>query len=161
MISTEISPDVAALVELLRGVPLGGTIRYASLSAVIGRDVRRHRHLIESARHVAERDHGAIFGNEINIGYTRLTAEQLPGLGSTARRRIRRASRKARKTINYALESANDVPPTIQRKLNSEISVLNLLEHLAADRMATPVEAHATRPEPITTTGRRLLGLQE
>jgi hypothetical protein len=160
MISTEISPDVAALVEQLRAVPLGGTIHYAQLSAAIGRDVRRHRHLIDSARHIAERDHGAVFGNEINVGYTRLTVEQFPDLGSTARRRIRRASRKARKTLNYAGASVNDVPPSVQRKLNAEVSVLGLLEHLAADKLAAPAETHAVRPEPIAAVGRRLLGLE-
>ncbi len=89
MISTEISPDVRALTDALMGVSPGSKITYAELSAAIGRDVQKHRYLIESARRIAQREHGAVFSVEYGVGYARLTTEQLPDVAATARRRIR------------------------------------------------------------------------
>ena len=158
MISTEISPDVAALVEALRGVSPGQTITYAALSEAIGRDVTEHRHLLASAQRIAAREHGAVFGNERSVGYTRLTIDQLPGVASTARARIRRTSRIAAKRLTQGAARTNDMPPDVQRKLNAEISSLALLEHIASDKAATPAPVHDQRPEPVAISARRLFG---
>lgn len=156
MLNTEISPDVAALVELLRAASPGATVAYADLSKAIGRDIREHRYLMNSAQRIAARDHGAIFSNEKLVGYVRLTTDQLPDVGSTARAKVRRASRKASKFIRYGVERANDVAPETGRKINAEISALALIEHVSADKAAAPVPAHDQRPEPVAITARRL-----
>lgn len=156
MLSTEISPDVAALVETLREVSPGAVVTYASLSEAIGRDVRKDRWLITSAQRIAAREHGAVFGNERNVGYRRLEVDQLPDVGSTARARVRIASRKAARFIRYGADRANDVRPETQRKINAEISALALIEHVATDKAAAPVKAHDTRPEPVAVSARRL-----
>lgn len=156
MISTEISPDVAALVEALQAVSPGATITYAELSKVIGRDVRDVRYIVHSAQRIVARDHGAVFGNERKIGYTRLTTDQLPHVGSTARSRVRRSARKASRLIRYGSDRANIIEPEMQRRLNAELSSLALIEHVATDKAAAPVPAHDTRPEPVAVTARRL-----
>lgn len=156
MLSTEISPDVAAIVELLRATSPGATVKYGELTSAIGRDIREHRYLMVSAQRIAARDHGAVFANELNVGYVRLTTDQLPDIGSTARAKVRRASRKAAKFIRYGVERANDVRPETGRKINAEISALALIEHVSADKAAAPVPAHDQRPEPVAITARRL-----
>lgn len=161
MLSTEISPDVAAIVEVLRAASPGQTVTYAEISKAIGRDVLADRYLLTSARRIAARDHGAVFGNEMRVGYTRLTVDQLPDVGSTARAHIRRSSRKAAKFIRYGTDRANDVAPETGRKINAEISALALIEHVASDKAATPVKEHDQRPEPVAITARRLFQLEE
>ena len=156
MISSEISPDVGALVAALADVSPGATISYAALSEVIGRDVTQVRYLLHSAQRIASREHGAVFANERGVGYVRLTTEQLAGVGSTARSRVRRAARKASKVIKQGFDRANDMPPEVGRKLNAELSALALIEHVATDKAAAPVDAHNVRPEPVAITARRL-----
>jgi len=156
MISTEISPDVSALAEALRRVSPGSLITFDALSKTIGRDITRCRHLLVSARRIAARDYGAVFGSERGAGYVRLTINQLPGIGSTARTRVRRVARMGAKFIRFGADRANIVEPETQRKLNSELSSLALIEHIATDKAATPVPAHDTRVEPVAVTARRL-----
>lgn len=156
MINTEISPDVAALVETLCAVSPGDTITYAALSSVIGRDVCHVRHLLNSAQRIAAREHGAVFGNDRGVGYKRLTTAQLPHVGSWARSKVRRSARKAAKLIRYGSDRANALEPETQRKLNAELSALALIEHIAGDKAASPAPVHDQRAEPVAVTARRL-----
>lgn len=156
MLTTEISPDVEALVAALADVSPGSAITYQQLTDVIGRDVQKHRHLIDSARRIAQREHGAVFSVEIGVGLSRLTLEQLPTVGSTARSRIRSTARRGAKALRQGSARANDIPPEVQRKLNAEISSLALVEHIASDKQAAPVEVHDQRPEPVALMARRL-----
>lgn len=158
MISTEISADVAALVDALKSVPVGSTISYAEMTAAIGRKITDHRHLIHSALRIVARDHGAVFANDRGAGYTRLDTASLPNVGVAARGRIRRKARSAAKTIKYGMSRANDVSPETQRKVNAELSVLGLVEHLSRDDKAEPADAHSLRPEPVAIVAQRLLG---
>lgn len=156
MLTTEISPDVEALVGALSGVSPGSAISYQELTSIIGRDVRKHRHLIDSARRIAQREHGAVFAVEVGVGLSRLTLEQLPDVASTARRRIRSTARRGSKALRQGSARANDIHPEVQRKLNAEISALALIEHIAGDKSAAPVEVHDQRPEPVAMMARRL-----
>lgn len=158
MLNTEISPDVAALVETLRAVSPGEKIAYDDLSAAIGRDVRKVRHLIDSARRIAQRDYGAVFANEMGFGYARLTTDQLPDVGATARRRIRSTARRGLKALLQGAKGANDISPVAQRKINAEISALAITEYVAGEKAAAPVPQHDQRPEPIAVIARRLFG---
>jgi hypothetical protein len=158
MISTEISPDVAALVERLIDSKPGDLVSYGALTAVVGRDVRgEHRWLVLRAMDVAARDHGAIFGNERGKGYVRLAAEDAHTIGSTARSAIKRKARKAGKLIRFATSRQNSLSPDAARKANAELSVLGLLEHLSRDKNAAPQEVHERRPEPVAIVGQRLM----
>lgn len=159
MISTEISPDVAALVERLIDSKPGDLVPYTDLAATIGRDVRgEHRWLVLRAIDIAARDHGAIFGNERGKGYVRIAPADAHTLGATARTGIRRKARKAGKFIRYATSRQNDLPAESVRKQNAELSVLGLIEHVSSDKRAKPAEAHDTRPEPVAIVARRLFG---
>lgn len=157
MISTEISPDVAALVEALSAVTPGQTITYADLSKTIGRDIQAFRWLVLGAQKIAARDHGAVFANEHRVGYRRLLADELHTVGHTARSAVRRKVRKAGKMIRYGASRANDVSAEAGRKMNAELSALALLEYAAKDTVAAPVKAHDEKPEPIGITARRMI----
>ena len=158
MISTEISPTVRALVDALVSVSPGELITYRALSAAIGQDVREVSHLLLRARDIAGRDHGALYGTERGVGYVRLTTEQLPGVGATLRASVRRRTRRVSSRLSMAASRVNDMPAETARKINAELSVLGLLNHLSGDKRAEPAAAHDHRPEPVAITARRLLG---
>lgn len=157
MISTEISPDIAALVERLIDSKPGAAISYAELDKVIGRRVQSHYWMVLRAKDIAARDHGAIFGTIRGEGLTRLAPDEAHQIGHTARSRVKRMARKAAKTIRYAVSRQNELAEDATRKINAELSVLGLLEHLSRDGMASPQDVHNRRAEPVAVVGRRLI----
>jgi hypothetical protein len=161
MISTEISTDVSALVDALVGVSPGQLITYASLSATIGRDVQKVGWLLQSARRIAVREHGVVFGSERGVGLARLTTEQLPTVGATARDRIRRKAKTAQRAMIAASTRANDVSPETSRKINAELSVLGLIQEISKTKAAAPVAAHDARPEPVAVIAKRLFASEQ
>lgn len=156
MISTDVSPDVQALTDRLIAVPVGETIDYATLSSVIGRDIREVRYLVLSAMRRAVRDHGAAFGNERKVGYRRLAPNEAPKVGSTARAKIRRTARQSFKTISAMTAGANDLTDADKRAAAREQSTLGLIAHLSRNS-AMPEATESTKPEPVAITARRAL----
>jgi hypothetical protein len=122
MLKTEISVAVAAIADCFAGLSIGETATYPTLSALIGKDIRQHRWIIDSARKVAARDFGAVVANERLVGYVRLATGQLPDVGSTARLHVRRTSRRASNVIRWGADRANDLRPVDQRRINAELS---------------------------------------
>lgn len=158
MISTQISPDVAALVGRLITSKPGDDVVYADLNTAVGRDVvKTARYLVLRALDVAARDHGAVFANIKGVGYRRLAPEDAHTLGATARESIRRKSRKARKRILSATSRVNHLDAESARKTNAELSVLGVIEHVTHTKSARPVASHETAAEPVAITMQRLL----
>jgi hypothetical protein len=153
----EISPDTRALASRLAQVPHGETVPYAELSAAIGRDVRLCRHLIYSAFNLVRKEVGAVFGVVRGEGYQRLTVDQVPHIGSTARRHIRRTARQASKRISASLAKANDVPNEVRLKANTELSVLGLVEHMSRDKNVKPSDDMNTAPQPVAIAAKAFL----
>lgn len=92
----EASNDVQLLVERLQKVGVGETATYRELSQLVGRDVRIHRHLIDSARRILLRDHNLVFRSVVNEGYKRLDdAEVVDTVTTDRKKRIRRQAKYA------------------------------------------------------------------
>lgn len=158
MIPTDLSADTRALADHLATVPVGELATIARMSAVIGRDVDRHRHVLYAAIRVAQRETGAVFACERGAGYRRLSVEEVvQKVGSTARDRIRGTARRARKTLTAGTRGANDLAPAMQRKAAAEVSALALLEHLARDAVARPANDGPQAPTPVAITAKTML----
>lgn len=153
----ELSPDTRAIADRLSTVPHGATIGLGDLSAVIGRDIRQCRHLLYAAYAVVRRETGAIFGSVRNVGYQRLSIDQVPAIGSTARKRVRRTARRASRDINASLAKANDVSNAVRLKANAELSMLGLVEHMARDSAVKPSEDMNIAPQPVAVAARAFL----
>jgi hypothetical protein len=152
-----LSPETAALHAALAAVPLGETITYDSLSAVIGRDVRRGAQArLASARRIAERDNGAVFETLRKTGLRRLLPDEAPDIGSSARHKLRRTSRRAIKGMMALAENSNGLTPASQRRLSAEIGTHGLLMEIASDK-ATARQETADRPNPPAIAGRAFL----
>ena len=157
MLDLDVSAETLAVAERLRETPIGATVTWDELSAVIGRDARAHRYFVTSARRALVRDDGIVFASERGIGYRRLAAEDVHKVGAHYRRKISRASARAARTITSALRPANGLSEDSTRQALREVSTLRLLEHLASEPAQSPVSEAPTKPEPVALTARRMM----
>jgi hypothetical protein len=129
-----IGPETKALLTALIETPLGETVTYAALSERLGRDVTGPaRGLLTSARHIAARDHGAVFRPERGVGLVRLTPDEAADIGATARRRIRTGARRATGKMAALAHHSNGLSPDAYRRMNREIAQLGVIEMVSAD----------------------------
>jgi prophage DNA circulation protein len=158
MLITELSADARAVADLLLACPIGETVSLASMSDAIGRDIRKHRHVIVTARRVAEREAGAVFTSVRGIGYQRLDAERTVAVvAPAARKHIARSAKRAARSLHASMSKANDLPMDVRRRAVHELGVLGIIEHAARERVKTlPAEA-PTRPEPVAVVAQRWL----
>ena len=157
MIATDISPDTRALADKLAEVPRGERISLKALTAVISRNIVEHRHLLYSAFRIVERETGAVFACERGSGYRRLTPEEIPSLGSTARSRVRHIARRGRKSIAAGIEGANDMPDNARRRALQEMSALGVLEHVSRDKSLPDIKEDASSPLPVAAAAKAFL----
>jgi hypothetical protein len=142
--------ETRLLIDALRTAPIGQVVTFATLSAACGLDVQAQaRGLLNSARRIVARDHGAVFVSERNVGLRRLRPEEAPALGQSARRRIRTTSGKAMSKMVALAEASNGLSPDAQRKLNAEMAIHGLLREIATDRNAERAQADTVKPPPL------------
>lgn len=148
-----LSPETQALSDALRAVSLGATITYAALSESIGRDVTGPaRATLVSARRIVLRDFGAVFEVKRAHGLRRLKPDEAPDIGSAARRKIRRTSSRAMKSMHSVVNASNGLSPEAGRKLSAEMSTHGLMVALAADKVAHTMQSETRMPPAIAAT---------
>lgn len=158
MLTTEASPDTRAVAELLATVPVGEIVSFAALSAAIGRDITRCRHVLYAGKRAAERDAGAVFATVRGQGMRRLSAERAAEtVGTAARSHIRKTARKATRTLIAATSRANDLPPAVQRSVSAEVSAFALIEHLSRDAAVKAADDAPLKPTPVAITARAMM----
>lgn len=157
MIATDLSADARRCADLLAATPRGETVSFATVTATIGRDINRCRHVLHTALRVAERETGACFASVRGVGYRRLAPEEIVKVGQTARARIRGYARRGRRTIQAGLAGANDLTPETQRQTAAELSSLGLLEHIARDRSLPAISETDVRPLTVADTAKAFM----
>lgn len=145
IIDTALSPQVRRIADTFLSTSVGALVSYAALSDAAGQDVTDRRHWITTALRVAQREAGAVFVNERNVGYRRLTTEELPGVGFSSRKHIRSTARRASKAIIAGLRGSNAVPEPVKARATTELAVLGLVEHLSRNQQ---VAKHEAEPSP-------------
>lgn len=113
--------ETLALVSLLGATSPGVLLTFRQLSAAAGLDVRAHRHLLQSAFRVAEREHGVVYRNERDRGYRRLTTEEMPHVEARAADHQRNVARQTIQTLNRGVERVNDIPKETQARLDQAL----------------------------------------
>lgn len=158
MIITELSADARAVADVLIATPVGQVVTFKAIAATLGRDVRNCRHIMTTARRVAEREAGAIFTSERGQGYRRLEADRVADVvAPTARATIRRRARRTRRTLEAMMQRTNDMPADTARRVSREIGVFGVMEYLARDQVAKPAADAPTSPQPVAKAARDLL----
>jgi hypothetical protein len=158
MLITELSAEARAVADLLLACPVGETVSLAAMSDAIGRNVTARRHIIATARRVAEREGGATFASIRGVGYQRIAAERAAAvIAPAARQHIARTARRARRSLTAAVAGANDLPPDVQRRTAHELGVLGLIEHAARERVKHLPDTAPTKPLPVAQVAQQWL----
>lgn len=151
--TAKLTQETRILADLLSAVPLGGSIAYATLSAAARFDVRKRRYCLGRARQIALDETGAVFDTRRNYGLVRLGPDQIPSIGSAARRHIRRTARRSNHAMQRAIAGFNDVDAKIYRRYLDESAVLGLAERLASQRYMRRI-AERAQPVPVPQIAR-------
>jgi hypothetical protein len=158
MLITELSAETRAVLDVMLECPIGETVTLDAMSAAIGRDIRKRRHIIVAARRVAEREAGAVFASVRGVGYRRLDAERTVAVvAPTARKHIARTARRTSRAISTAIEKANDLSMDVRRRAVHELGILGIIEHAARERVKTLREDAPIKPEPVALVAKRWL----
>lgn len=157
MIAIEQSAETKIIIDLLRGVPIGGTITLAAISDAIGRDITACRGYLYTALKRVQNNDGAVFSSVKKIGYRRLPAEEIPMVGKTARDRIRRTAARGSQAIAAGIAGANNLPDDVRLNLHRQQGALNMIAHLARDKQTAAVNVTTTRPPTVAETARSFL----
>jgi hypothetical protein len=145
--SPENAEIISKLQTTLRELSLGGVLTYSSLSQIAGRDLQKHRHLLESAQEAVERELGCVFATVRNVGVKRLASEDAPSVGLSALRRCRSAAKRGFKRLSRL--NVNSLSEGAQRRVIGTNAMLRAVHLLSDGRKASAVAAVADPINPI------------
>lgn len=136
----ELSLDTQTMERMLREVPVGGILTYATLSAAIGRDVQHEaRHTTRTARQRLLRSDRMLFEPVTNIGLKRLDDA---GKVATGRAHLRRSRTQAR--LAQAKTSAVDdfaaLPNHLKVEHNLVLAQAGILRHVTSGATTRKLE---------------------
>ncbi len=156
MIATETRAEVIKLKALLQAAPVGAIVTLEAMSDAIGLPIERNRWMLYSATRQLQAEQGIVFSSVRSQGYRRLPAEEIPTIGETARKRIRRTAARGARAIQAGVMGANDLSDATRRRLMQEQGALSLLSHLARDK-ALPQVTDSAAPPTMADTARQFM----
>ena len=127
------------IADALSATSIGEILTYERIHAITGRSAPDIRSITHEAMVDCNKENGAVFGNIRNVGYQRLTQEQTPEVGSTARRSIVRKARKATRLLKNYISRTNGLPKEIASEVNREIALGGLIEFSASGKAMNAV----------------------
>jgi hypothetical protein len=128
--------EVLAIAELMMTTSIDQIVRYDDMSRVAGCDVRQKRWFVIQAKTLINREHGVVLAPKRGIGYRRLASETgVKHAGEKAMKRTRSAAKNGRKTLENALERANDIAPSELRHAYQRVTNLAMVEHLSQEKV--------------------------
>lgn len=122
------SVDAKLVYEHIKKLNPGDTVTYLQLSQIAGRNITKHRHILETARRMALREDGIVFDCISKVGIKRLSDSEIVAV-ETVRplKRIRSAIRNGAKRINCAKNITNDE----RVKANATLSLFGTLHEFS------------------------------
>lgn len=141
MITPPRSPETDALVQALLTVMLGETVSYDSLAQAAGITVESLHSRMGSARHIAQRDEGAVFQTIRGTGLRRLSPDDAAAIGKATRGGIRRTTGRALKAMGALANSGNGLSPEARRAYDNERAVLGTVQAFTTSAAMKRVEA--------------------
>lgn len=134
---------------------VGKVLTYAEMSRLIARDVQHGgRGVLRTARKVAEREFGVVFGVVLNVGLEVLSEAGKVEAASTVVGRVHRAARSAVKTLQ-AVEIAK-LSDAEKMKFNHAASHAAMLEAMTTARTSKRLEIAVERSRQTLPLGQML-----
>jgi hypothetical protein len=146
------SPENALIIEKLAAalavVPIGDTISYHSLKErAPGFRDGGHSWVLRKARESAEQNLGCAFECVRGVGVKRLTSSEIPGVGLSAIRKIRRGANRGKKRLDRV--NINNFTQLEQRRVVGMSAMLGAISMIADGRKATSIATVADPVKPI------------
>jgi hypothetical protein len=120
--------DVQALATVLDKLAVGSIVEYSDLSESIGRDIRKHRYLLDQALTRLLRNR-KVFACVKDVGYKRLNDAEIVECSFSKFRQIRRMARK--QATRLAAVEWNNLSDADRLAHNIHISALGAIAHAA------------------------------
>lgn len=136
----ELHIDAQVIANRLAKVEEGETITYEEISALISvPDIRsqNHRHRMESARRVAQREHGKVFECVHGIGLKCLTSKDKAGLHRGATRRMHTLARRTAKKI--ATADYDSLDREARAEYNAGLSMMGALSQATKPKVTLAI----------------------
>ena len=136
----ETQAEIEDLCPLLRNLSVGLVLSYVAASSVIGRDVRAEAHYsLQKARARVEREDGTRYATVRGEGIKRLSADEIPAIGTHA---IRLIHNKAKKTVRRLsdLRGYNDMKADERLRIAGQRMVASHIMERTASRAVKEVE---------------------
>ena len=151
----ELSIDSRTLYDRLVKIENNEFITYLALTDTIDRNVQHEaRGNLNTARNMARREHGIVFGVVMGEGLKRLKDEEIVGVGMKSVKAIGRASRRAIGKL-ICVKDFDNMPMNTQVKHNTMLSVLGVMSAIAKPKKIEALEnvvATAQKRLPLSKT---------
>lgn len=146
--SPERSKIIEALSRVLESIPMGGMLPYSAfIKAAPGFHNNGDAWLLRKARENVEKEQGCAFEVVRGIGVKRMTSDEIPNIGLSAIRGIRRKANLGKKRINRV--NPNSLAPSEQRRVVGMSAMLGAIAMLADGRKASAIATVADPTKPI------------
>lgn len=139
----ELSIESKLIYQKLKEMKPGDFITYGELTGIIGKDIRSVRHVLQTARKMAEREDKITFGVVTGEGIQCLGTSQIISTGDTAIRHIHRTAHRAARRFNCVGDLAV-LSNEEKIRMNTNISVIGALAHMTREKSIRKIEAHVT-----------------
>jgi len=136
----ELSIEAKLLYQRMRTMKPGDTLTYEEMSEIIGRSIQQVRHVLYTARKMAEREDLLTFGTITSEGIRCLNTSEIISTGDTAIRHIHRTARRAARRFN-CVGDLNLLPNEEKIRMNTKASVLGVLAHITTAKSLRKIEA--------------------
>jgi hypothetical protein len=150
------SIETTLLVERIKKMKPSELVAYDELNQLIGQDVQGDaRHILQSARHICQREYQIVTDAERNLGIKRATDIELTNSGLRLFTHIRRAAKRGIDRVT-SVSDFNALPDAEKIRHNATVSALALVQAMtrpkSIDRIAGAVNTENTGQLPIART---------
>lgn len=135
---------IGKLSAILATLPMGETISYHDLRKVAP---GFREWLLRKARDATEKELGCAFECVRGVGVKRLTSSEVPGVGLSAIRKIRRGANRGKKRLDRV--NTNSFTQSDQRRVVGMSAMLGAVAMIADGRKATAIASVADPVKPI------------
>lgn len=137
----EASADARLMYQRLAEMDIGDFVAYKEFNGMIGRDVQKEgRGFLNTARSMAEREDGKIFGVVINEGVKRLSDREIVNTAASSLGHIKRMSRRSIKRM-ACIADLGAMPNEEKIRLNTYASILGVMATMAKGSSIKKIEA--------------------
>lgn len=153
----ELQIEIEKLTKPLTEMAVGQTVTYDDLRAAVGGPYKPWS--LIRARAIVEKETGLRLEAVHGVGIKKISAEDVAGIGSSARRKIGRIAKKQSARLTGL--SYNDLSDEVRTKVSIERSLLGAISAASRCSAAKAVEPHVSTGPQVASRVFELLGKGE